>query len=52
MTKTTLNLEYDIKDTPSCMEYTPDGECLIVCFHNSYVRFFELIEEDEIENAN
>lgn len=52
MTKQAFEIDYDCKDQPTCMEYTPNGENLIVCYFNGFIRFFNLVEEDEIDSMN
>lgn len=46
-TKESMPIDYqDGSVEPTCMEYTPDGQCLIVGYATGLVRFLELDMED------
>jgi len=52
MTKEKLNIHYECgEQSPTAMEYTPDGRSLIVGCVDGLVRFLEL-EAIDLENIN
>ena len=52
LSKTALDIEYDSRDEPTFMQYTPNGKCLIVCYSNGVIRFFSIEEEDDGESIH
>lgn len=43
VTKEKIPVDYDYQNKdPTKMQYTPDGSCLIVCYENGVIRFFNL----------